>query len=192
LDCFTPQMDRTECNGVDFALTWLVVPKEKLFELAQLTKVDFSSQITLLGDGRHCRPCSVPCSEKVFYDPWRALFGVAAPFQLSEEDGRIALLKFGNVVFHLPNSIRSADGTMCCPVALQPSVLNGQLGLERIRRFCKAYIATYGKLICQNLIKAAAKIRGTDDLSAQSLACYCRSYPFMFPFMIVDRCLLPS
>ncbi|WP_191601289.1 alanine--tRNA ligase [Marinomonas algicola] len=128
-----------------------------------------------MGDTGPCGPCT-----EVFYDHGEHIWG--GPPGSPEEDGD-RFIEIWNVVFMQFN--RSADGSMA-PLP-KPSVDTG-MGLERIAAILQGVHSNYEIDLFQNLIKAAAKVVGTDDLSAQSLrviADHIRSCSFMITDGIV-------
>ncbi|RBP79955.1 alanine--tRNA ligase [Marinomonas rhizomae] len=136
-----------------------------------------SDNFWAMGDTGPCGPCS-----EVFYDHGEHIWG--GPPGSPEEDGD-RFIEIWNVVFMQFN--RSADGAMT-PLP-KPSVDTG-MGLERIAAILQGVHSNYEIDLFQNLIKAAAQVVGTQDLSAQSLrviADHIRSCSFM----IVDG-VIPS
>ena len=136
-----------------------------------------SDNFWAMGDTGPCGPCT-----EVFYDHGEHIWG--GPPGSPEEDGD-RFIEIWNVVFMQFN--RSADGNMA-PLP-KPSVDTG-MGLERIAAILQGVHSNYEIDLFQNLIKAAAKVVGTQDLSAQSLrviADHIRSCSFM----IVDG-VIPS
>ena len=165
-------------EAFDFWHEMIGVPKEKIIRIGDNKGGRFQSDnFWAMGDTGPCGPCS-----EVFYDHGEHIWG--GPPGSPEEDGD-RFIEIWNVVFMQFN--RSADGTMV-PLP-KPSVDTG-MGLERIAAILQGVHSNYEIDLFQNLIKAAAKLVGTDDLSAQSLrviADHIRSCSFM----IVDG-VIPS
>ncbi|WP_236037288.1 alanine--tRNA ligase [Marinomonas vulgaris] len=165
-------------EAFDFWHEMIGVPKEKIIRIGDNKGGRYQSDnFWAMGDTGPCGPCS-----EVFYDHGEHIWG--GPPGSPEEDGD-RFIEIWNVVFMQFN--RSADGTMA-PLP-KPSVDTG-MGLERIAAILQGVHSNYEIDLFQNLIKAAAKVVGTDDLSAQSLrviADHIRSCAFM----IVDG-IIPS
>ncbi|BBO28578.1 alanine--tRNA ligase [Alteromonas sp. I4] len=126
------------------------VPKEKIIRIA--TSDNFWS----MGDTGPCGPCS-----EIFYDHGEHIWG--GPPGTPEEDGD-RFIEIWNLVFMQFN--RQADGTM--EPLPKPSIDTG-MGLERISAIMQHVHSNYEIDLFDNLIKAAAKIVGTEDLSNKSL-----------------------
>nr|WP_217653746.1 alanine--tRNA ligase [Marinomonas polaris] len=154
------------------------LPAEKIIRIGDNKGGRYQSDnFWAMGDTGPCGPCS-----EVFYDHGEHIWG--GPPGSPEEDGD-RFIEIWNVVFMQFN--RSADGTMA-PLP-KPSVDTG-MGLERIAAILQGVHSNYEIDLFQNLIKAAAQVVGTQDLSAQSLrviADHIRSCSFM----IVDG-VIPS
>ncbi|WP_264194072.1 alanine--tRNA ligase [Marinomonas algarum] len=165
-------------EAFDFWHEMIGVPKEKIIRIGDNKGGRYQSDnFWAMGDTGPCGPCS-----EVFYDHGEHIWG--GPPGSPEEDGD-RFIEIWNVVFMQFN--RSADGTMA-PLP-KPSVDTG-MGLERIAAILQGVHSNYEIDLFQNLIKASAKLVGTDDLSAQSLrviADHIRSCAFM----IVDG-IIPS
>ena len=126
------------------------VPKEKIIRIA--TSDNFWS----MGDTGPCGPCS-----EIFYDHGDHIWG--GPPGTPEEDGD-RFIEIWNLVFMQFN--RQADGTM--EPLPKPSIDTG-MGLERISAIMQHVHSNYEIDLFDNLIKAAATIVGTEDLSNKSL-----------------------
>ena len=126
------------------------VPKEKIIRIA--TSDNFWS----MGDTGPCGPCS-----EIFYDHGEHIWG--GPPGTPEEDGD-RFIEIWNLVFMQSN--RQADGTM--EPLPKPSIDTG-MGLERISAIMQHVHSNYEIDLFDNLIKAAATIVGTEDLSNKSL-----------------------
>lgn len=126
------------------------VPKEKIIRIA--TSDNFWS----MGDTGPCGPCS-----EIFYDHGEHIWG--GPPGTPEEDGD-RFIEIWNLVFMQFN--RQADGTM--EPLPKPSIDTG-MGLERISAIMQHVHSNYEIDLFDNLIKAAATIVGTKDLSNKSL-----------------------
>ncbi len=109
-----------------------------------------------MGDTGPCGPCT-----EIFYDHGDHIWG--GPPGSAEEDGD-RFIEIWNVVFMQFN--RQADGTL--ESLPRPSVDTG-MGLERISAIMQGVHSNYEIDIFQALIKKAAEIVGTTDLSNQSL-----------------------
>ena len=126
------------------------VPKEKIIRIA--TSDNFWS----MGDTGPCGPCS-----EIFYDHGEHIWG--GPPGTPEDDGD-RFIEIWNLVFMQFN--RQADGTM--EPLPKPSIDTG-MGLERISAIMQHVHSNYEIDLFDNLIKAAATIVGTEDLSNKSL-----------------------
>ncbi|MDG1462332.1 MAG: alanine--tRNA ligase, partial [Gammaproteobacteria bacterium] len=109
-----------------------------------------------MGDTGPCGPCT-----EIFYDHGADVFG--GPPGTPEEDGD-RYVEIWNLVFMQFD--RSSDGTLI-PLP-EPSVDTG-MGLERIAAVMQGVHSNYDIDLFQALIKSAAKITNTKDLSANSL-----------------------
>ncbi len=154
------------------------LPAEKIIRIGDNKGGRYQSDnFWAMGDTGPCGPCT-----EIFYDHGEHIWG--GPPGSPEEDGD-RFIEIWNVVFMQFN--RSANGDMA-PLP-KPSVDTG-MGLERIAAILQGVHSNYEIDLFQNLIKAAAKVVGTSDLSAQSLrviADHIRSCSFM----IVDG-IIPS
>ncbi|MFS1704205.1 alanine--tRNA ligase, partial [Alteromonas sp. AMM-1] len=126
------------------------VPKEKIIRIG--TTDNFWS----MGDTGPCGPCS-----EIFYDHGEHIWG--GPPGSPEEDGD-RFIEIWNLVFMQFN--RQADGSM--EPLPKPSIDTG-MGLERISAIMQHVHSNYEIDLFDNLIKAAASIVGTEDLSNKSL-----------------------
>ena len=126
------------------------LPEDKIIRIA--TSDNFWS----MGDTGPCGPCS-----EIFYDHGEHIWG--GPPGTPEEDGD-RFIEIWNLVFMQFN--RQADGTMD-PLP-KPSIDTG-MGLERISAIMQDVHSNYEIDIFQNLIKAAATLTNTSDLSEKSL-----------------------
>lgn len=109
-----------------------------------------------MGDTGPCGPCT-----EIFFDHGPEVWG--GPPGSPEEDGD-RYIEIWNVVFMQYN--RSADGEMT-PLE-RPSIDTG-MGLERIAAVMQDVHSNYEIDLFQNLLKAAAAVIGTNDLSNKSL-----------------------
>jgi len=154
------------------------VPEDRIVRIGDNKGARYASDnFWQMGDTGPCGPCT-----EIFFDHGEHIWG--GPPGSPEEDGD-RFIEIWNVVFMQFN--RDASGTMN-PLP-KPSVDTG-MGLERIAAILQGVHSNYEIDIFQNLIKAAAKAVGTDDLAAQSLrviADHIRSCSFM----IVDG-IVPS
>lgn len=126
------------------------VPKEKII------KISTSDNFWSMGDTGPCGPCS-----EIFYDHGEHIWG-GVPGSPEEDGDRF--IEIWNLVFMQFN--RQKDGTMD-PLP-KPSIDTG-MGLERISAILQNVHSNYEIDLFQNLIAAAAKIVGTQDLSNKSL-----------------------
>ena len=126
------------------------LPADKIIRIA--TSDNFWS----MGDTGPCGPCS-----EIFYDHGEHIWG--GPPGSPEEDGD-RFIEIWNLVFMQFN--KSANGTM--EPLPKPSIDTG-MGLERISAILQNVHSNYEIDIFQALIKAAADIVGTEDLSDKSL-----------------------
>ena len=133
------------------------VPVERIVRIGDNKGAAFASDnFWQMGDTGPCGPCT-----EIFYDHGDHLWG--GPPGSPEEDGD-RFIEIWNVVFMQFN--RQADGTM--EPLPRPSVDTG-MGLERISAIMQGVHSNYEIDIFQALIKKAAEIVGTTDLSNQSL-----------------------
>ena len=136
-----------------------------------------SDNFWAMGDTGPCGPCT-----EIFYDHGEHIWG-GSPGSPEEDGDRY--IEIWNLVFMQYN--RSKDGTM--EALPKPSVDTG-MGLERLAAIMQNGHSNYDIDLFQNLIKAAAKATGSDDLDNASLkviADHIRSCAFL----IVDG-VLPS
>lgn len=126
------------------------VPAEKIIRIA--TSDNFWS----MGDTGPCGPCS-----EIFYDHGEHIWG--GPPGSPEEDGD-RFIEIWNLVFMQYN--RSADGSM--EPLPKPSIDTG-MGLERISAILQNVHSNYEIDIFVHLIKAAARVVGSDNLGDKSL-----------------------
>ncbi|NVK56447.1 MAG: alanine--tRNA ligase [Alteromonadaceae bacterium] len=126
------------------------VPKEKII------RISTSDNFWSMGDTGPCGPCS-----EIFYDHGEHIWG--GPPGTPEEDGD-RFIEIWNLVFMQYN--RQSDGTMD-PLP-KPSIDTG-MGLERISAIMQGVHSNYEIDLFANLIRAAADIVGTTDLSDKSL-----------------------
>ncbi|NRA52750.1 MAG: alanine--tRNA ligase [Gammaproteobacteria bacterium] len=167
-------------EAIQFAWTFLTevlqLPKEKLWitvfeedleaeqiwlneigaDPARLSRIGAKDNFWSMGDTGPCGPCS-----EIFFDHGEEIPG--GPPGTPEEDGD-RYIEIWNLVFMQFN--RQADGTM--EDLPKPSVDTG-MGLERIAAIMQGVHSNYEIDIFENLIGAAAKIIGTDDLKNKSL-----------------------
>jgi alanyl-tRNA synthetase len=109
-----------------------------------------------MGDTGPCGPCT-----EIFFDHGPEVAG--GPPGSPDEDGD-RYIEIWNVVFMQYN--RAADGTM--EPLPRPSVDTG-MGLERIAAVLQGVHSNYEIDLFQNLLKAAARALGSDDLTHKSL-----------------------
>ncbi|UBO74618.1 alanine--tRNA ligase [Aeromonas rivuli] len=133
------------------------VPTDRIVRIGDNKGAAFASDnFWQMGDTGPCGPCT-----EIFYDHGDHIWG--GPPGSPEEDGD-RFIEIWNVVFMQFN--RQADGTM--EPLPRPSVDTG-MGLERIAAIMQGVHSNYEIDIFQALIKKAAEIVGTEDLSNQSL-----------------------
>ncbi|MFC5706897.1 alanine--tRNA ligase [Aeromonas eucrenophila] len=133
------------------------VPTDRIVRIGDNKGAAFASDnFWQMGDTGPCGPCT-----EIFYDHGDHLWG--GPPGSPEEDGD-RFIEIWNVVFMQFN--RQSDGTM--EPLPRPSVDTG-MGLERISAIMQGVHSNYEIDIFQALIKKAAEIVGTEDLSNQSL-----------------------
>lgn len=160
----------------DFLIKELEIPAEKLWitvfeedaeaESIWLNEVGASAQrfskigakdnFWSMGDTGPCGPCS-----EIFYDHGEHIIG--GPPGSADEDGD-RYIEIWNLVFMQYD--RAADGTLT-PLP-KPSVDTG-MGLERVAAVLQGVHNNYDIDLFQQLIKTAAKIANTKDLSNSSL-----------------------
>ncbi|MDP2562388.1 alanine--tRNA ligase [Psychrobium sp. 1_MG-2023] len=121
-----------------------------------LSRIGAKDNFWSMGDTGPCGPCT-----EIFFDHGEGVAG--GPPGTPEEDGD-RYIEIWNLVFMQFN--RQADGTM--EDLPKPSVDTG-MGLERIAAIMQGVHSNYEIDIFQGLIKAAAKIIGTNDLDNKSL-----------------------
>ena len=121
-----------------------------------LSRIGAKDNFWSMGDTGPCGPCT-----EIFFDHGEDIPG--GPPGTPEEDGD-RYIEIWNLVFMQFN--RQADGTM--EDLPQPAVDTG-MGLERIAAIMQGVHSNYEIDIFKNLIAAAAKIIGTDDLTSKSL-----------------------
>lgn len=148
----------TDDEAFDIWAEQVGVPKEKIIRIGDKSpeKKFESDNFWAMGDTGPCGPCT-----EIFYDHGEHIWG--GPPGSPEEDGD-RFIEIWNLVFMQFN--RQADGTM--EPLPKPSVDTG-MGLERISAILQGVHSNYEIDIFQNLIKAAAKLLGVDDLEAKSL-----------------------
>ncbi|WP_221365878.1 alanine--tRNA ligase [Aeromonas caviae] len=133
------------------------VPADRIVRIGDNKGAPYASDnFWAMGDTGPCGPCT-----EIFYDHGDHIWG--GPPGSPEEDGD-RFIEIWNVVFMQFN--RQADGTM--EPLPRPSVDTG-MGLERISAIMQGVHSNYEIDIFQALIKKAAEIVGTTDLSSQSL-----------------------
>lgn len=126
------------------------VPKERVI------RIGAKDNFWMMGDTGPCGPCS-----EIFYDHGPDVWG--GPPGSPEEDGD-RYIEIWNLVFMQFD--RSADGTMT-PLP-KPCVDTG-MGLERTAAVLQHVHSNYEIDLFQNLIQAAAKLTGRNDLTNPSL-----------------------
>jgi alanyl-tRNA synthetase len=133
------------------------VPAERVIRIGDNKGAPYASDnFWSMGDTGPCGPCT-----EVFYDHGADIWG--GPPGSPEEDGD-RFIEIWNIVFMQFN--RHADGRM--EPLPKPSVDTG-MGLERIAAIMQGVHSNYETDTFQALIKAAAAITGTTDLSNKSL-----------------------
>jgi alanyl-tRNA synthetase len=123
---------------------------------ARLSKIGAKDNFWSMGDVGPCGPCT-----EIFYDHGADIPG--GPPGTPEEDGD-RYIEVWNLVFMQYN--RDADGILT-PLP-KPSVDTG-MGLERISAVLQGVHNNYEIDLFQSVLKAAAKLAGTTDLSISSL-----------------------
>jgi len=144
---------------------------------ARLTRIGAKDNFWSMGDIGPCGPCT-----EIFFDHGEGIAG--GPPGTPEEDGD-RYIEIWNLVFMQYD--RDKEGTLHPLPA--PSVDTG-MGLERIAAVLQGVHNNYEIDLFQNLVKVAAELTGTSDLSNSSLrviADHIRSCAFM----VVDG-VLPS
>ncbi|MPW28994.1 alanine--tRNA ligase [Agarivorans sp. B2Z047] len=149
---------QTDDEAFDLWANKIGVPKDRIIRIGDKSpeKKFESDNFWQMGDTGPCGPCT-----EIFYDHGEHIWG--GPPGSPEEDGD-RFIEIWNVVFMQFN--RQADGTM--EPLPNPSVDTG-MGLERIAAILQGVHSNYEIDIFQNLIAAAAKIIGTNDLENKSL-----------------------
>lgn len=133
------------------------VPTERIIRIGDNKGAPYASDnFWAMGDTGPCGPCT-----EIFYDHGDHIWG--GPPGSPEEDGD-RYIEIWNVVFMQYN--RLADGTM--EKLPRPSVDTG-MGLERIAAVLQHVNSNYDIDIFKTLIKKAAEIVGTTDLTNKSL-----------------------
>jgi alanyl-tRNA synthetase len=145
--------------------------------LSRFTRLGEKSNFWAMGDTGPCGPCS-----EIFYDHGPTIPG--GPPGSPDEDGD-RYVEIWNLVFMQFD--RSPDGKLT-PLP-KPSVDTG-MGLERISAVMQGVHSNYDIDLFKNLIKAAAELAGTRDLTASSLRVIA-DHIRACTFLIVDG-VLPS
>jgi alanyl-tRNA synthetase len=122
----------------------------------RFSKIGAKDNFWSMGDVGPCGPCT-----EIFYDHGEAIAG--GPPGSPDEDGD-RYIEIWNLVFMQYD--RSADGTLT-PLP-KPSVDTG-MGLERIAAVMQGVHSNYEIDLFQKLLKAAAELAGTSDLTKSSL-----------------------
>ncbi|MGY4026793.1 alanine--tRNA ligase [Aeromonas rivuli] len=147
----------TDDEAFDIWAKEIGVPTDRIVRIGDNKGAAFASDnFWQMGDTGPCGPCT-----EIFYDHGDHIWG--GPPGSPEEDGD-RFIEIWNVVFMQFN--RQVDGTM--EPLPRPSVDTG-MGLERIAAIMQGVHSNYEIDIFQALIKKAAEIVGTEDLSNQSL-----------------------
>ena len=141
---------RDDDEAADIWLKEIGIPRDRFTRLGE--KSNFWS----MGDTGPCGPCS-----EIFYDHGPGLPG--GPPGSPDEDGD-RYVEIWNLVFMQFD--RSADGTLT-PLP-RPSVDTG-MGLERIATVMQDVHSVFDIDLFKNLIRAAAELADTRDLTASSL-----------------------
>jgi alanyl-tRNA synthetase len=147
------------------------VPKDRFSRMGE------KSNFWAMGDTGPCGPCS-----EIFYDHGPLIPG-GPPGSPDEEGDRY--VEIWNLVFMQYD--RSADGKLT-PLP-KPSVDTG-MGLERISAVMQGVHSNYDIDLFRNLIRAAADLAGTSDLSSSSLRVIA-DHIRACSFLVVDG-VLPS
>ena len=153
---------------------WL---KEVGVSAQRFSRMGEKSNFWAMGDTGPCGPCS-----EIFYDHGPEVAG--GPPGSPDEDGD-RFVEIWNLVFMQFD--RAADGTMT-PLP-KPSVDTG-MGLERISAVMQGVHSNYDIDLFRTLIRAAARLAGTDDLESSSLRVIA-DHIRACTFLIVDG-VLPS
>ena len=122
----------------------------------RITRMDEKSNFWAMGDTGPCGPCS-----EIFYDHGPEVAG--GPPGSADEDGD-RYVEIWNLVFM--QYVRSADGNLV-PLP-KPSVDTGA-GLERLAAVMQGVHSNYDIDLFKDLIAAAARVTGTQDMSSPSL-----------------------
>jgi len=141
---------RDDDEAADIWLKEIGVPADRL------TRMGEKSNFWAMGDTGPCGPCT-----EIFFDHGPEIPG--GPPGSPDEDGD-RYVEIWNLVFMQYE--RSADGVLT-PLP-KPSVDTGA-GLERVAAVMQGVHSNYDIDLFRNLIAAAAKLAGTDDLKASSL-----------------------
>ncbi len=170
---------KTDDEAFDIWAKDIGVPKERIVRIGDKKggkKYD-SDNFWAMGDTGPCGPCS-----EIFYDHGPDVAG--GPPGSPDEDGD-RYIEIWNIVFMQFD--RDADGNM--DELPKPCVDTG-MGLERIAAVLQGVHSNYEIDLFQNLIKAAAKATGCDDLANNSLKVIA-DHIRACAFLIVDG-VLPS
>jgi alanyl-tRNA synthetase len=143
----------------------------------RITRLGASSNFWAMGDTGPCGPCS-----EIFYDHGADIPG--GPPGSPDEDGD-RYVEIWNLVFMQYE--RAADGTLT-PLP-KPSVDTG-MGLERISAVMQGVHSNYDIDLFRDIIAAAARVTGADDLRSPSLRVIA-DHIRACSFLIVDG-VLPS
>ena len=143
----------------------------------RLTRLGEASNFWQMGDTGPCGPCS-----EIFYDHGPHIPG--GPPGSPDEDGD-RYVEIWNLVFMQYD--RSSDGQLT-PLP-KPSVDTG-MGLERVAAVMQGVHSNYDIDLFKSLIRAAAKLAGTEDLTSSSLRVIA-DHIRACTFLIVDG-VLPS
>ncbi|MDB6100005.1 MAG: alanine--tRNA ligase [Gammaproteobacteria bacterium] len=162
---------RDDDEAADIWLKEIGVPAERFTRLGE------KSNFWAMGDTGPCGPCS-----EIFYDHGAAIPG--GPPGSPDEDGD-RYVEIWNLVFM--QFERSADGKLT-PLP-KPSVDTG-MGLERIAAVMQKVHSNYDIDLFKSLIRAAAELAGTRDLTSSSLRVIA-DHIRACTFLIVDG-VLPS
>ena len=122
----------------------------------RITRMGEQSNFWAMGDTGPCGPCS-----EIFYDHGPEVAG--GPPGSADEDGD-RYVEIWNLVFM--QYVRSADGNLV-PLP-KPSVDTGA-GLERLAAVMQGVHSNYDIDLFKDLIAAAARVTGTQDMSSPSL-----------------------
>ncbi|TLY77163.1 MAG: alanine--tRNA ligase, partial [Gammaproteobacteria bacterium] len=122
----------------------------------RFSRLGAESNFWAMGDTGPCGPCS-----EIFYDHGAQIAG-GAPGSPDEQGDRY--VEIWNLVFM--QFERSADGKLT-PLP-KPSVDTG-MGLERIAAVMQGVHSNYDIDLFRNLVRAAAELAGTNDLTSSSL-----------------------